>query len=72
MYETPSQNCKETLVRPPRCSVAQVWKKVLAKHPDAAGAVAQLIYRDNNGTPTWFFEIRDDSKPVDERVPDDC
>src|SRR3569623_526714 len=72
MYETPSQSCKETLVRAPKCSVAQVWKRVLAKHPDAAGAVAQLIYRDNNGTPTWFFEIRDDSKPVDERIPDDC
>ena len=72
MYETPSQNCKETLLRPPKCSAAQVWKRVLAKHPDANGAVAQLVYRDNDGKPMWFFEIRDDSKPVEERIPDDC
>ena len=35
MYETGSEWCKEPLVRKPRCTVGQVWKKVLAKHPDA-------------------------------------
>jgi serine/threonine-protein kinase len=72
MYETGSDWCKEPLVRKPRCTVAQVWKKVLAKHPDAAGAVAAVVYRDFSGTPMWTFDIRDDAHPVSERVPDDC
>ena len=72
MYETGSDWCKEPLVRRPKCTVAQVWKKVLAKHPDAAGAVAALVYRDFSGTPMWTFDIRDDDHPVSERVPDDC
>jgi hypothetical protein len=71
MYETGS-DCKEHLLPKPRCSAAQVWKRVLAKHPDAAGAVGALIYREIDGKPMWDFDIRDDQSPISERVPDDC
>jgi hypothetical protein len=71
MYET-STDCKEKLVKRPRCTVAQVWKKALALHPDAKGAVAAIIFRDLNGKGAWDFDIRDDEHPVSERLPDDC
>ena len=70
MYET-GTDCRAKLLPHPKCTAAQVWKKVLAKHPDAAGAVAELVYRDYNG-PAWTLDIRDDDHPVSERIPDDC
>jgi hypothetical protein len=71
MYET-GTDCKEKLVKRPRCSAAQVWQKALALHPDAKGAVAALVYRDWNGKGAWDFDVRDDEHPVSERLPDDC
>jgi hypothetical protein len=71
MYET-GTDCKETLVKRPRCSAAQVWQKALALHPDAKGAVAALVYRAWNGKGAWDFDVRDDEHPVSERLPDDC
>jgi len=70
MYET-GTDCREKLLPHPRCSVTQIWKKALAKHPDAAGAAAALVYRDYDG-PAWTFDIRDPDAPISERFPDDC
>jgi serine/threonine-protein kinase len=70
MYETGS-DCREKLLPHPRCTAAQIWKQALAKHPDAAGAAASLVYRDYDG-PAWTFDIRDPNAPISERFPDDC
>jgi hypothetical protein len=71
MYET-GTDCKEKLVKRPRCSAAQVWKKVLALHPDGKDAVANIVYRDWNGKGAWDLDVRDEEHPISERVPDDC
>jgi serine/threonine-protein kinase len=71
MYET-GTDCKEKLVKRPRCTAAQVWKKVLALHPDGKNAVANIVYRDWNGKGAWDLDVRDDEHPISERVPDDC
>ena len=64
-----SGDCDEVGIPLPKCKMAQVWKKALAKHPDVADAVASIGYRGKK----WWFTIYDDGKSiVSETYADDC
>ncbi len=64
-----SGDCDEVGIPVPKCKIAQVWKKALAKHPDVADAVASIGYRGRK----WWFTIYDDGKSmVSETYADDC
>ncbi len=64
-----SGDCDEVGIPVPKCKMAQVWKKALAKHPDVADAVASIGYRGKK----WWFTIYDDGKSiVSETYADDC
>ena len=67
-------DCDEVIVPPPKCKLAQVWKKALAKHPDMADAVASIDYRAQGKRPMWWFTIYNDNHTslVSETYPDDC
>lgn len=66
-------DCDEVIMPTPKCKMSQVWKKVLAKHPDMADAVASIGYRAQGKRPVWWFTIYDDRKSlVSETYPDDC
>ncbi|MBL0214211.1 MAG: serine/threonine protein kinase [Myxococcales bacterium] len=68
-----SGDCDEVAVPAPKCKLAQVWNKALAKHPDVADAVASIDYRVQGKTPKWWFTIYDDGKSiVSETFADDC
>ena len=64
-----SGDCDEVGIPVPKCKIAQVWTKALAKHPDIADAVASIGYRGKK----WWFTIYDDGKSiVSETYADDC
>jgi hypothetical protein len=64
-----SGDCDEVGIPVPKCKMAQVWKKALAKHPDIADAVASIGYRGKK----WWFTIYDEGKSiVSETYADDC
>ncbi len=64
-----SGDCDEVGIPAPRCTMAQVWKKALAKHPDVADAVASIGYRGKK----WWFTVHDDGRSiVSETYADDC
>jgi len=64
-----SGDCDEVGIPAPKCKLAQVWKKALAKHPDIADAVASIGYRGKK----WWFTIYDSGKSlVSETYADDC
>ncbi|MBL9017252.1 MAG: protein kinase [Myxococcales bacterium] len=67
-------DCDEVIMPPPKCTLSQVWKKALAKHPDMADAVASIDYRAQGKRPTWWFTIYGDDHRslVSETYPDDC
>src|SRR5205085_4302753 len=66
-------DCDEITIPPPKCKLAQVWKKALAKHPDMADAVASIDYRVMGKRPTWWFTIYEDHKSlVSETFAADC
>ncbi|CAN5923020.1 hypothetical protein BH11MYX3_BH11MYX3_20630 [soil metagenome] len=68
-----SGDCDDIPVPPPKCKLAQVWTKALAKHPDVADAVASIDYRVQGKRPMWWFTIYDNGKSiVSETYPDDC
>jgi len=61
--------CKESLLGPPKCSFEQVWKKALAKGAPS-NAIAQLGYRGWDGVARWYFSI--DGTSFSEMFKDDC
>ena len=64
-----SGDCDEVGIPVPKCKIAQVWTKALAKHSDIADAVASIGYRGKK----WWFTIYDDGKSiVSETYADDC
>ncbi|HTL31514.1 MAG TPA: serine/threonine-protein kinase [Kofleriaceae bacterium] len=64
--------CKETLVGPPKCTFAKVWKKALAKGAPS-NAIGTLGYRaDFNGVTRWYFDIDDPDMKFGEIFSDDC
>ena len=64
--------CKETLVGPPKCTFAKVWKKALAKGAPS-NAIGTLGYRaDFNGVARWYFDIDDPDMKFSEIFNDDC
>ena len=68
-----ANDCDEVAVPAPKCKLAQVWTKALAKHPDVADAVASIDYRVQGKTPKWWFTIYDDGKSiVSDTYADDC
>ena len=61
--------CKEKLIGPPKCTLAQVWKKALAKGAPS-NAVASLGYRPWQGVAKWYFSI--EGTKFSEVFADDC
>jgi serine/threonine protein kinase len=74
MGEDITGTCREMPVPKPKCSVTQVWKKVLATRKDLAGAVASITYMSNIATHkiVWMIEVKDPDVPYSEQFPDDC
>ncbi|HEX7701832.1 MAG TPA: protein kinase, partial [Kofleriaceae bacterium] len=67
--------CKQPSVAPPRCTLAKVWAKALAKKPDLAGKAASMSYYENPVTHRvgWSFTIYDDHTSLfSEMFADDC
>jgi len=60
---------KEKLIGPPKCTLAQIWKKALAKKAPT-NALATIGYRAWEGVAKWYFSINDTS--FSEVFPDDC
>jgi eukaryotic-like serine/threonine-protein kinase len=74
IYDTKGE-CKEVALPRPRCTMAGVWKKALAKRHDIADAVASITYTGNpvSHRIVWMFDIRDNGELVfSEQFPDDC
>jgi serine/threonine protein kinase len=66
-------DCDEITIPPPKCKLAQVWAKALAKHPDKGDYVASIDYRGQGKRPMWWFTIYEDhTSIVSDTYPDDC
>ncbi len=64
-----SQSCSEPLLPLPRCTVAEVWAKAVARGAATGNVVGQVGYwADDAGKPRWFASI----PPFSSFVPDDC
>jgi hypothetical protein len=48
---------KEHVVPVPRCSLAAVWKKAIARKAPSHNAVGNVGYRSNGSRPVWYFDI---------------
>ncbi len=48
---------KEHVVPVPRCSLAGVWKKAIARKAPSHNAVGNVGYRSNGARPVWYFDI---------------
>jgi hypothetical protein len=55
----PMLMCNERPAGPPHCTVKEIWKRALAKHPDLGDAVAQIDYMSNivSGRTNWSFTV---------------
>jgi len=74
LYETPGQ-CDEAPIPEPHCTMAALWKRALARHPDLDDAVASLSYYGNivNHSVAWHFDVREGGKTIaSETFADDC
>ena len=72
VYEM-SNSCDEEAVPLPRCTVAQVWSKALARDASLRDAVASIVYTRNivSHEVVWMFEVQGDNGFSDQ-FPDDC
>jgi serine/threonine protein kinase len=70
---TEAASCiKQKPMPSPRCSLAQVWQKAIAKGAPATNAVASMGYR-SNGRNVWYFDIGEAGSRVFSSVfNDDC
>jgi hypothetical protein len=48
---------KEHVVPVPRCSLAGVWKKAIARKAPSHNAVGNVGYRSSGAKPVWYFDI---------------
>jgi hypothetical protein len=75
MYDMITGDCKTATVPKPRCTIAAVWKKALARKKDLADAVASITYTSNivSHKIVWMFDVRDGTDTVfSEQFSDDC
>lgn len=74
IYDTSDKGlCTTPPIPAPRCSVAAVWKKALAKRKDLGDAVAAFDYNKWSNGVGWDFTIRDGSDTLfNDTFPDDC
>ncbi len=64
---------KERVVPAPRCSVAAVWSKAIARKAPSQNAVGNVDYRSNGSRPVWYFAIGAGFDVVfSQTFPDDC
>ena len=64
---------KEHVVPVPRCSLAAVWKKAIARKAPAHNAVGNVGYRSSGSRPVWYFDIGFGAdKSFSEMFGDDC
>jgi serine/threonine protein kinase len=64
---------KERVVPAPRCSVAEVWKKAIARKAPSHNAVGNIDYRSNGSRAVWYFAIGAGFDTVfSQMFPDDC
>jgi serine/threonine-protein kinase len=64
---------KEHVVPVPRCSLAGVWKKAIARKAPSHNAVGNVGYRSNGSRPVWYFDIGfGTDKSFSEMFGDDC
>jgi hypothetical protein len=67
--------CKQPAIAAPRCTLAKVWAKALAKKPDLAGKAASMSYYENPATHhvAWSFTVyADHTSLFSEMFADDC
>jgi serine/threonine protein kinase len=67
--------CKQPAVAAPRCTLAKVWAKALAKQPSLAGKAASMSYYENPVTHhvNWSFTVYEDHTSLySEMFADDC
>jgi serine/threonine protein kinase len=48
---------KEHVVPVPRCSLAALWKKAIARKAPSHNAVGNVGYRSSGSRPVWYFDI---------------
>ena len=67
--------CKQPSVALPRCTLAKVWAKALAKQPGLAGKAASISYYENpvSHRVSWSFTVYEDHNSLfSEMFADDC
>jgi hypothetical protein len=71
----PMSSCDERPAGPPHCSVADIWKRALLKHPTLSDTVAEIVYMVNivSGRVVWSFTVgQAPNWLASEQYPDDC
>ncbi|HWJ54760.1 MAG TPA: serine/threonine-protein kinase [Vicinamibacterales bacterium] len=64
---------KEHVVPVPRCSLAAVWKKAIARKAPSYNAVGNVGYRSSGSRPVWYFGIGFGAdRAFSEMFGDDC